>query len=101
MTRPTAPDHDPLSDADTKVIIQVEPSIDPSLAFEIHLPAGWIRVDDWQRELCRLGLPVPLAVFACADARDWVVAVSAERLPAEVDVVDWCRFRCVNAAWLV
>ena len=95
------PNHDPTFDADTKVIIQVEPSIDPSLAFEIQLPAGWTRVDGWHRELCRLGMPVPLAVFACAEVRDQVVAVSAEQLPAEVDVVDWCRFRCVNAGWLV
>lgn len=82
--------------APTRII----PSLDPTLAFELVLPSGWRHTREHHTELCRIGLPVPLAVFEDA-AGSALVAVSATRLPFEVDVEDWCRFRCVEAGWEV
>jgi hypothetical protein len=78
--------------------IRITPSLDPTLAFELSLPSGWRHTRDHHAELCRVGLPVPLAVFEDT-AGSALVAVSATRLPFEIDLEDWCRFRCVESGW--
>lgn len=77
---------------------RITPSLDPTLAFELSLPSGWRQSREHHTALCRIGLPVPLAVFEDT-AGSALVAVSATRLPFEVDIEDWCRFRCVEAGW--
>lgn len=75
------------------------PSLDPSLTFSLPLPAGWLRAHGF-RALDAANLPRPLAVFA-SEEQDAAVGVSATALPFEVDLLDWCRFRCVSSGWVV